>query len=224
MAQTTVNNYGPTRPNTRLIYPANSDTPQTLFNGGETLVAQALPPYAALTSLGQTWQCSIATGSAFTHVAAWPTTRAEIVFFNGYAAGTGVCMVIEQVWAANVATSIAAASSYTLIAQIVPSSSTALTNDTAQLITSMSGKTGYQGAVTRAVANTSYAVASKWQPLSSSATNPGSVSIGICEVAEVLGGMIVPPQAFLCLNLVVGTATGTASIGCVWDELVLNLG
>lgn len=223
MANTSVNPYVVARSGVRNTFAANADMPLAGLNAGEQLIAQAVMSEVGAVSLGQTWQCSIATGSHFTHVAAWPTTRAEIVFKNNYAAGTGIGMFIRSVWSANDATSAAAASSFTLLAQIVPSSSTALTDDAAQLITSASGKTGYAGGVTRAVANTSYAVASKWQVLSPSVVS-GAATIGTACFAAVNGALVVPPQALLCLNLVVSTATGTSIIGCSWDEMVIPLG
>ena len=42
-------------------------------------------------------------------------------------------------------------------------------------------------------------------------------------VAEIGGKYIVPPGGLFLLNLVVGTATGTSSIGVSWHELVLGI-
>ena len=110
---------------------------------GQQITALGLPSKAEIVRLGRTYECSIATGSAFTHVAAWPTTRAELVIKN--VATDGTCLVIDSAWASNVATSVAAANTYTLLAQIVSSSATAVTDDTAQLIVSRSGKVGANG-------------------------------------------------------------------------------
>ena len=185
------------------------------------IVAQGIPPEADAVRQGGTWHCSIATGSAFTHVAAWPTTRAELVLYNGETAGYGKSYIINSVWAANVATSIAAVSAYTILGQVV-ASGTAPTNDTAQLITSASGRASYTGLAKRAVANTAFAVASKWQVLGN--LTSGAASIGHSVIAQVNGALIVPPGGILCLNLVTGTATGTASIGVTWTEMQLTLG
>ena len=103
MAQTTVNDYGPARGSTRITYPANADTPAYIFNGGEQLSANGVLTELPAVALGGTWEGAIATGSAFTHVAAWPTTRAEIVFKNNYGSGSGVVMALRSAWAANVA-------------------------------------------------------------------------------------------------------------------------
>ena len=209
----------------RLLVPDYAEGSQSvgINNQGCLLNAFGLPAKTELVRLGNSWHCSIATGSAFTHVAAWPTTRAEIVLYNGESAG-GKSYVIDQVWAANVATSIAAASAYTLLAQIVPGSLTAPADNSSQLITSLSGRgTNYSGKARRAVANTDFMVASKWQVIASVPAGP-SVSIGLAVLAEVNGGLIVPPGAVLGLNLVAGTATGTASIGFTWHETQLPLG
>ena len=195
--------------------------PLGLTNGLEQLVALGSSLRSENVRRGDTWMCSIATGSAFTHVAAWPTTRAELVLYNGEPSN-GKSYIIEQAWAANVATSIAAAATYTLLGQVVPTG-TAPADDSAQLIVSQSGRASYGGLARRAVANTSYGVASKWQVLANSPAGPAA-SIGLSVIAQVDGGIIIRPGGLLLLNLVTGTATGTASIGVVWTETYLNLG
>lgn len=222
MANTTVNPYVQARGSTRITYPANADMPLFGQNGGELLTAQGLAAKASATALGGTWQCSMATGSAFAPVAAWPTTLANIVFKNNYGAASGVCMVLESAWLACI-TSIAAASALTLLMQIVASSATALTDDTAQLITSRSGKSAYGGSVTRAVTNTAYAVASKWEVIGTSPAG-AAASVGLAAYADLQGGFIVPPQALVCLGAVGGTVAGTLIAGLVWSEYVIPLG
>src|SRR5258708_4563727 len=73
---------------------------------GDLLTAWSLPPKTELAKLGQTWDVRIASGSAFTFVAAYPTTRAELVLFNGEAAG-GKCYVLDSAWCLSI-TSMAA--------------------------------------------------------------------------------------------------------------------
>lgn len=219
---------GPVR---RLIVPDHSEgepgQSPTVNNRGELLVAQALPQRTEIVRLGNSWHCSIATGSAFTHVAAWPTTRAEIVLYNGEAAGAvgSKSYIIDSLWYANVATSVAAATTGTFLAQIVPGPVTAPTDDTAQLITSLSGRgTNYGGKARRAVANTAFMVASKWQVFGQFGSGGATATIGMGCYIDVYGHLIVPPGAVLGLNVVVGTATGTGSIGVSWHEAFLPLG
>lgn len=197
------------------------DPQYQLNNRGDLSVVQGLSAMAEMVRMGQTWQVSIATGNAFTHVAAWPTTRAELVLYNGEPGPNGKSYVIESVWAANVATSIAAASAYTILGQVVPTGA-APTDDTAQLITSRRGKATYGGLAKRAVANTAFGVASKWEVLGSIVTPTASIGSGLS--VPINGAIIIPPGGLFLLNLIAGTATGTASVGIVWSEVQLTLG
>lgn len=195
---------------------------------GEGLFAQALPPKAELARLGTSWQASIPTGSAFTSVAAWPTTRAELVISNTAPAAklAATCMIIDQVWVAEIVTETAA-SHLTLIAQISTAGRVALaTNNAAVLVTSQSGKAAaYNGVGSFALANTAFAIASQWQVIGQSQmAGAAAVSVGQSTLAELGGLFIVPPQATLCLNAVVGTVVASSSIlGLVWHEQVLDL-
>jgi hypothetical protein len=88
-------------------------------------------------------------------VNAWPTTRAELVLYNGEPSG-GKSYVIDSAFMADIS-SAAAAQSKSLLAQLV-AAATAPTDDTAQLITSRSGRAlfgaAYSGKAKRALANT----------------------------------------------------------------------
>lgn len=185
----------------------------------EILIAQAVPDRAEMVRLGRTITRTIPTGSAFTHVAAWPTTRAELVIKNGESPG-GKSYIFDSIWAANAATSIAAASAYTLLGQIVNSHATDVTDNTAVLTQNRSANANYASLSKCAVANTAYGVASKWEVLESAPAGPAA-SIGLAVLAKINGGIILPPGAILLLNLIVGTATGTAIIGATWDEVQL---
>lgn len=184
-------------------------------NRGDLSTALGLPPKTELVRLANSWNCQIATGSAFTNVAAMPTTRAELAFYNGY--GDNTCMVIDQIWFLSL-TSITALSNATIVWQV--GSPAALTNDTAQLINSPSGKV-YSGSVTRAVAVTTM-TANKWAALATG-TNAATASIGFGVVGEARGGIVVKPGFTLGVNAVVGTATGTSLLGVSWHEVKLPL-
>ena len=168
---------------------------------------------------GNAWALQIATASAFPYVAAWPTTRAELVLYNP--ASNTKSLIIDAAWMTDIS-SAAAAQAKTLLAQLQPSAAaTAPTNDTAQLIVSLSGKTAYDGNATRAVAQT-YATANKWQTIAS-VVNPNTASIGSSCFANLNGAYIVPPGAEFLLAGVASTAAGTAIIGVAWHELVLSV-
>lgn len=184
-----------------------------MTNRGEGLVALGVPSKTELVRLGDTWSLQIAAANAFTHVAAAPTTLAQLVLYNGEP-GAGKSYVINAVWSVCTLT-IAAASNSTLVYQ-VGDSIAAPTDDTAQLITSPLGHS-YGGNAQRDLAVTSM-TANKWASLASS--SPGaSVSVGFGLFAEVNGGIILQPGATLGLNLILGTAVGKSVIGVNWSEV-----
>ena len=161
----------------------------------------------------------IRSNDAFTHVAALPTTRAELVLYNAEPTG-GNCYVIDSVWHLGI-TSMAAAGSVAIVAQIVPSAS-APTQDTNQLITNNRGST-YAGRAKRAVAQTS-AVENKRELLASSNSGGSATAqIGLATYAECWGKFVIRPGDMFAVNVVAGTAAGTAIMGISWAEYQLNL-
>src|ERR1041385_4279289 len=181
---------------------------------GDLCVAAALLPKTELTRLGNTWYAMIPTASAFTNVAAQPTTRAELALYNGYTDTT--CLVIDQIWFVSL-TSITAASNVAIIYQV--SQPAALTNNTAVLFTSPLGKV-YSGSVTRALAVTTF-TADKWAQASAGTTGGATATIGTGGVAEIAGSVIVKPGFTIGVNAVVGTATGTSLMGILFHEVRL---
>src|SRR5438132_3345792 len=85
---------------------------------GGLLIQQDLPERSELVRLGNSYGAQIPTGSAFTFVAAWPTTRAELVLWNGEATG-GKSYVIDRCWIANI-TTMAAAQPIAMLGQLAP--------------------------------------------------------------------------------------------------------
>ncbi len=189
--------------------------------GGDLLVAQGLPLHAELTRLGTRWSVVMDTSDAFTFAAApaWATTNANLVLYNGEAAG-GKSYVIDTVWGAAI-TSIAAASNMVCIGQISNAGVAAPSNNTSCLITGTSGKI-YAGAAKKAVTNTAFAIASKWTVLGNSNGHP-STSIGAGVFCEVLGRFIIVPGAAFCVNLLANTNAGTGVQGIDWYEVQLDL-
>jgi hypothetical protein len=181
---------------------------------GDLCFAPALLPKTELTRLANSWYAVIPTGSAFTNVAGMPTTRAELAIYNNYTDTTN--LVIDQIWFASL-TSITAAANVTIIAQVAQV--TALTDNTAVLISSPLGKT-YSGNVQRALAVTTM-TANKWSLVGSGTTGGATASIGSGAVAEIGGSIIVKPGFTLGVNAVVGTATGTSIMGVLWHEVKL---
>lgn len=163
------------------------------------------------------WCVRIATGSAFTFVAGMPTTRAELVLYNGESTTNGKSYVIDSVWALGI-TSAAAAQQMAIIAQIVPSA-TAPTDDTNQLITASAGQNSgtYNGLAKKAVAQTSM-TANKWELLDWTNSVAATTTIGLAMYANVNGKLIVKPGCMLGVNVVAGAAAGTCIMGISWGE------
>lgn len=201
---------------------ASGDGKPDVNSRGDLCVAPALPPLTELARMGELWTCAIATGSAFTMVNAWPTTRAELVLFNGEPAG-GKTYVVVGAFCSYI-TSAAAAQSTVLLAQLALHGIAAPTDDSAQLIFSRSGKRAYGGYAKRAVANTAFCLANKWEAIAFSAGNATTANIGETLIAnELYGGWLVPPGGCIGLAGVASTAAGTAVLGVTWAEVQLPI-
>lgn len=203
-------------------YPDGVETRAVMNARGDLSVAHGLPPKSELTRLGNTWSMTLPAANHFTPVAALPTTRAELVLYNGEPGG-GKSYLIDAVYGV-VDTSIAAAAAMVLLGQLVPSSTTALTDNTSILINSRSGKPSYGGKAKKALGSTAYGIADRWEALQGAQPAGPSASIGLAAYAECYGGFIVPPGGFFLANAIFGTAAGTALLGIVWHEVQLPLG
>ncbi len=186
---------------------------------GDLCVAQSLPMHVEAGRLGQSWSLAIATaGPAI--VAAWPTTLANIVLYNGEPTG-GKSYIIDTVWVCETG-SLATASSFSVLAQLSNAGVAAPADNAAELITSRVGKPIYSGNAKRAVVNTAYMVAQKWTIIGTSNGHPAT-GIGAGALCEVLGRFIVPPSACFGINLIGSTAGGTYIQGIDWFEAQLDL-
>lgn len=207
-----------------ITQPDNYYGQMTMNNRGEQRIAQAIPERAECVRFGRSWGAAIPTANAFTYVAAWPTTRAEIALYNGEASG-GATYIIDRVWMANI-TSMAAAQPATILAQNVPSDAiTAAPTDNAAIIKhNLSGKrTSYTGSGRLAIAGTTFgAIANRWAALVGTAAAM-TTNLGLAVSIDVYGRYLVPPGGLFNLAGLAGTAAGTAIIGLEWHELQLTL-
>jgi hypothetical protein len=191
---------------------------------GEVLIAPAVPERMELVRLGAGFSAQIPTASAFTFVAAWPTTRAELVLWNGEASG-GKTYVIDRVWLANI-TSQAAAQPYSLLGQIAPTTLAiaAPTDNTAVLRQNLLGKsTAFNSNARLMLANTAFALANHWFTLGQGVMAPMTTNLGASMEAVVYGKYLIPPGAAFCVAGLAGTAAGTAICGIEWYEVQLTL-
>ena len=193
---------------------AGSESNGQLSKGGELFVAQGLPSKFELSRLGATWYTIIPTASAFTNVAALPTTRAELALYNA-APSSGKSLVIDQIAFLSL-TDVTAAAGVQIVYQVAAVA--ALTDNANVLISSPIGM-AYNGYAQRALAVTTM-TANKWN-LGASANTGAAKTIGMGVVHEAQGQIIVRPGFTLGVNAIVGTATGTSQMSITWHEVEL---
>jgi hypothetical protein len=212
------------RKNSTLAYSEGDEKIPAMNPRGELIVSAGLPDRSELVRLGSSWGAQIPTGSAFTFVNAWPTTRAELVLNNAEPAG-GRTYIIDRVWMSNI-TSQAAAQPFSMLAQVAPAvlAVAAAADNAAVLRQSLSGRIkGYNGNARLALANTAFALANQWFTLGNAAISPMTTNLGASIEAHVYGKYLVPPGAAFCVAGLAGTAAGTAICGVEWHEAQLDL-
>lgn len=226
MAQSTVDTYGIVKGAAETYAATAGQETRTVHNPrGDQLVAQSLPSYAELVRLGNTWSMRTATASAFNAVAALPTTLAAAILYNGEAAG-GKSYVIHSMFCTTIVTA-AAATQYSLLAQVLPSPlgvATAPTHSsTTTLLTSRSGKAAYNGLAKRAINVTTF-FTDGWEVVGTQG-GLAAANVGGGVFADIAGSIIIPPGGALGLNVIAGTVnTAGMIVGCTWSELQLTLG
>lgn len=191
---------------------------------GEALVCPAVPERMELVRLGAGFSAQIPTASAFTFVAAWPTTRAELVLWNGESTG-GKCYVIDRCWLTNI-TSQAAAQPYSLLAQVAPASlAIAAPTDNANVLRQnlLAKSTAFNSNARLMLANTAFALTNHWFTLGNGPISPMTTNLGASMEANVYGRYLIPPGGAFCLAGLAGTAAGTAICGIEWYEVLLTL-
>lgn len=209
------------------LFPDGDTQPLRMSGRGDLRIAQSLPPYSELVRHGGSFAARIPLASAFTTVAAYPTTLSELLIFNGEPIG-GKSYLIDQV-SFGCQTTQAAATVVTIVGQIVPNLAYAVVvvaDNSAVLRTSLSGRHNNHNTNARLVmANTSYTVTNRWIDLAAVTSGGATATVGLGGVANVEGRIIVPPGAAFGCNIVVGTAAASSAVmGLVWHEVQLERG
>lgn len=223
MALNTMN--GLVRRTTMPAYAQGDSMQPSLTERGGLIHQQDLPERSELVRQGASYGAAIPTGSAFTFVNAWPTTRAELVLNNANSAGGNV-LVIDRVWMTNI-TSQAAAQPFSILAQLRAGDCgvAAATDNAAVLRWQLGGKTTIttSGGGRLALANTAFALTNLWFILGNAAVSPMTTNLGNSMSVECYGRYIVPPGGAFCIAGLAGTAAGTAICGVEWHELALAI-
>ncbi len=193
-----------------------------VFNAqSQGIYAQGNPPYTEITRQGNGW--NVQTATAFTPVAAVPTTTAALEIFNNTAGNSSITLVIDSIFAFQLL-STAAVQTYGTWAMVTTQK--AAPSNTALDIFSQSGRPKYTTtAASRVISaiNTTV-VANGWRPygpvapFSLAAATPGSSFVG-----EVSGRLLVPPGCSLAVTVAGSVATASSfQVGVSWYELSLT--
>lgn len=205
------------------------ETPQPLgmdFAGG-LQASQLLPPKALRAASGRRYNAVVGNGATFiAPVTAYPTTTATFLLFNGEAAG-GRSYFIDTAYAFLASGTNGAGGALlgavTIGSQAAANSGANPAAYSSTVVTSLSGKTGGTKAVL-ANAWTIVGGTPAWQVLAGSAA-PAAATIGAnVLLANVDGGIVVPPGFGLALTVLSGTGTTALyGVGVTWDELEADL-
>lgn len=219
-------NLGRVRGGSSFIGLAGSDMEMSINARGEQITSQGLPERSELVRLGRSYSAQIAAANAFTYVAGFPTTRAELLVYNTGVGGYS--LVIDRVWMYGI-TSMGAAQPITLVGQVCTAGLVAAPTDgtTTVVQTSLSGKPAALarvGVATFALANTAFCLANHWAVLGTSLVPSPTTNLGAAVESNVYGRYVIPPTAAFGLAGIAGTAAGTAIIGVEYHEALLDLG
>lgn len=184
---------------------------------GEQLVAGGLPPYTELTRRGTGW--ATMSTAAVAGLVVRPSTTAAFEIFNGYAAG-GKSLIVDRLFVFNLV-STAVGETYSLWAAVTAAKAAVTSGSFA--VRGASGK-AYGGPVIAAASTT--VLDSGWFPWTNAiqkAAQAATVTPQGCQVAEVAGRLIVPPQCSLCLHVVSSIVGQTFTQGASWFEEQLTI-
>ena len=171
------------------------------------LVSQAQSPAAEYTRIGA-W--SIQTATLFAPLTAVPTTVAALEIWNNTANPSGLCMVIDDLFASQLVGPVVVESSgiFAAVAQVA-----AVPTLTALRVSSSSGRTFYTSSLATPVVTGvgTTVIANGWRPWGNPAAfGTGAATPGKHWSAPIDGKLIVPPGCSLLLHVVSSVATASA--------------
>ena len=202
---------------------SDGDTEDVRCNSrGDVRVVQSLPEITELVRLGDSWQVKLASGLAA--LTALPTTTAGLSLYNGEAASSNKCLVIDSFGSSEEVVDATQTDVTAIYAMMNPSPQTAPTA-TALTFRSLSGRATYGGNA-RAV-TTLTVVNSGWFPHGTPGAQMAAAAAGAnWKVNEVVrpGLYIVPPGAIFSVQAVKAAAAAAAQqfFFIRWHELYLN--
>lgn len=189
----------------------------TLNERGEQIITGGLPRYTEAVRQGKMW--GTMSTAAVAGLVVRPSTVAAFEIFNGYAAG-GKSLIIDRLFVFNLV-STAVGETYSLWAAVTAAK--AAVTSGSFVVRGNSGK-AYGGPVIAAASTT--VLDSGWFPWTNAiqkVAQAATVTPQGCQVAEVAGRLIVPPQCSLCLHVVSSIVGQTFTQGAQWMEEQLTI-
>lgn len=195
--------------------PSGSSAPCAINPRGDLLVAQALPPYAEIVRMGNSY--FVIQSAATTPNTILPTTTAPVTLWNGENDG-GKVYIIDSVFA-HVVVSAAAATNVGLCGMLNLGRKAAPTG-----ALTPKGLAGHnykgRGLVGLAVTVTD----DSWHPLGNAVNGPAS-QVALNVDIPLFGAYIVPPGGMFSISALANTGTTiTVRSGIRWHEVQLPIG
>lgn len=189
-------------------------------NGGELLVAAALPPHATVTLRGDSW---VAKTAARAPVTAIPTTAYLLNLYNGEALG-GKSYIIDSVFLMQVAVTAAIQNVGILYnVSYKPSSLVAPAGGVTPIGLFGGKQYGGKGLITdNSTLDATNGIAPNWFPAGLSPSAQNTLQIGTSVDWDCGGRIIIPPGGSFSVTGLAGAATATSiQMGFRWHEILL---
>ena len=201
---------------------SGDDRALELNEKNELLVGLGLPEYTQIAKRGNGY--SVIATDAVAALVIRPSTTAMFTLFNGEAAGSDKCYIVDRIFT-HCLVGVNAEGRFSLWACSHPAGMTAPGSELAASATNFTGSYGktYNGL---AVANLALAcVDNGWYPWGYSTSHPAAGTLpGAAISVDVKGRLIIPPQGGLSLTVVASTNGATFCTGLSWWEETVHLG
>ena len=199
------------------------DHPLELDSKNELFVAQGLPLYTETTRRGNGYS-AIAT-AAVAGLVIRPSTTSAVTLWNGEAAGSNKCYVIDRIFT-HCLVGVNAEGRFLMWACVHPSGMTKpATGPIAASATNLTGPYGktYNGKAVFDIGTT--VVANGWYPWGYSTSHPAAGTLpGAAISVDIAGRLIIPPTGAVSLQVVASTNGATFCSGLSWWEEEITLG
>ncbi len=207
----------------RGTYGENAPAMPAMNNGGDLLIAQALPERSELVRLGYSFSAQMPAASAWTLLITIPTTLSSLALQNGEPTG-GKSYIIDRFWIKAV-TSMASACWLTPLSQVVPPGTALVADNAAVLRLGLSGSgiaTGRTRSQLVMASTATGCLLDKWNHHAGINVSPTTNIAATVEV-QCYGKYIIPPGGSFNVSAQESVSGGTAICGIEWHEVQLDV-